>query len=80
MKEFRDGKILIRLDTVIGNGAYSKVWKGYLNDCKKEFAIKQIELEESTYRCILEAAIMSSIVHPNISKAEFVYIINNITG
>jgi serine/threonine protein kinase len=59
----------------IGEGGYSRVYRCTVTTKAGHdshiFACKRIKLFQDTDRCLLEVAIMSSISHPNLAKAEF---------
>ena len=60
----------------IAQGSYGTVYKGIdLND--RILAIKSIPFSENGIECLLEASIMSAIVHPFINQAHSISLSNN---
>ena len=55
---------MYNIEKIIGNGSFSKIYKGKYNDI--DVAIKKIEYSKKTINCILELIILKKIKHKNI--------------
>lgn len=75
--ELEDGTIL-NLIKQIGTGAYSVVYSCTVSNSislgtpEHIYACKKIPLFQDTDRCLLEAAIMSTISHPNLTHSKYI--------
>lgn len=62
------GKITLKGEKLLGRGSYGEVYVATDNN-EKELAIKCCKIENKGIPHILEASIMSTIVHPHINRA-----------
>jgi len=72
-------RIRLHLTRKIGSGAYSDVYRCTMESDEvgrddKVYACKRIKLFQDTDRCLLEAAIMASLDHPNLATAHTIHL------